>query len=252
MMRLNDILRYVPRTHGEHGVDATIHGLLKDSYELHEAYSNPPGGSWAELDIIQPNTGSLFRWDHIPRVAREAKRPDSIVQYNEDVVMNILLIESKKQRTDYYEDMKKLMIQYFTGSNGFNGLKNRPAWHNKPRGSEEWIFMLDDRFNDERYWFQNINDSHVNFFAGFSYALTPEHYSHLSEVNFDEIKRSQEDLLNSDNIDIIIGMGWYDQFHYPFTIITYDDGFERTSFGKILNDTFFSIDYNHLFDRART
>lgn len=234
MISLDEILSYLPIQHGEHGVDASIHMLIHKQASLHEAFSNPPGASWAQFDIIRPMTNEIYRWDHMPRVP-EAKRPDWVIQLNEKEVMNFLLIESKPRISDIYDDMGKLLIQFFTGSPNFLGLRKRPAWHRKPIEGNEWKFISPEEKDDIRFWFREYEDKLIRFWPGFAFALEPEYYPQPETLDRKAILGNIRKLLTPiNNLKVIIAVGWCGKYHTPFIISDYSDDFKDTKFASEL------------------
>jgi len=230
MIDLDDILQYVPSQHGEHGVDSVIHRLCNKNNSMHESYCNPPGASWAEIRIKHPS-GKLYHWDHIPRAPEKAKRPDSIIQYNENNEIHLLSIESKEKITDAYPDMNELLKNFFTGSKKFDGLFNRPAWHyNTANSTPSYI-----QNSKEQYWLKDYKQRFV--YSGFAFSFEPEYYADIS--NFDDSKWNKMMVEKIKHIDlgVIIGVGWHGINHLPFTRIVANDKFAVTNFYKILNST---------------
>jgi hypothetical protein len=235
MVELADILRYLPKQHGEHGVDATLHMLARKQNSIHEVFRNPPGGSWTHFDIIRPTTGEVYRWDHMPRLP-EAKRPDWVLQFNENRTVNFLLIESKPSFSDVYDNMGKLLIQFFSGSRNFLGLRNRPAWHRKQRAQDEWTFITPKDDQTTRFWLKQYDDNQLKFWSGFAFALDPEYYQDTGDLDKAAILSRMGTLLGSRNdLEVIIGVGWTGEFHTPFVIRDYSENFRRTKFASELD-----------------
>ena len=236
MVKLDRLLGYLPSKHGEHGVDATIHMLSRRQSIINEVFCNPPGGSWSKFDILRPESSEIYRWDHIPRVPPKAKRPDSILQFNQGRDIHLALLESKKSFSDFYPGMGILLKQYFTGSSNYIGLRDRPAWHRRHISSEKWSFIPPDEDENIRYWFKNHDRSSVHFWSGFAFALSPEYYADEEDIDIIEIKNDMEGLLQSQtNLHIIIAVGWRGKYHYPFMLRVYSEVFEMTEFAHNLD-----------------
>jgi len=233
MISLDELQKYVPSQHGEHGVDSVIHRLCDKSSKLYESYCNPPGASWAEIKIIHPATGKIYSWDHIPRKPSKAKRPDSIIQYNENHIINLLSIESKQKISDKYANMNNLLKNFFTGNSKFNGLFNRPTQHRKDSRNKNSQFLGCNN-NSETNWIKNYDRSKINLYSGFAFAFEPEFYSKLT--NFQETSwiSQMKKLIQQNDLDIIIGVGWYGETHIPFTRIISSDTFSQTNFGNVI------------------
>lgn len=236
MTKLDILLGYLPSKHGEHGVDATIHMLSRRQSRIHEVFCNPPGGSWSKFDILKPESTEIYRWDHMPRVPPEAKRPDTILQFNRGRDIHLLLLESKRSFSDFYPQMGILLKQYFTGSRNFIGLKDRPAWHRREISSEEWTFIPPDADENIRYWFKNYDRSLVHFWSGFAFAISPEYYADEKKIDVNEIADDMERLLQSQkDLHVTIAVGWRGPYHCPFVLRIYSKAFEETEFARILD-----------------
>jgi len=202
---------------------------------LHEVFSNTPGGSWTLFDIIRPSTGDVYRWDHMPMVP-EAKRPDWVLQFDEGKVMSFLTIESKQNLQDFYPEMGELLTQFFTSTKEFLGIRNRPAWHKKDRGSDGWKFIPPEEDETIRFWFKKYDDPLVKFWAGFAFALNPEHYERTDSVDKDKLLDSMTNLLiRNKDIAVVIAVGWKERYHLPFVLRVYSEDFEKTRFATELD-----------------
>jgi hypothetical protein len=230
MISINELLKYYPRKHGEHGVDSTLHMLAAKQKIVHEVFINPPGASWSQADIIRPRRNEIYRWDHMPRVT-EAKRPNWVLQFNEDNKMNFLLVESKQSINDLYENMGKTLIQFFISSKSSLGLRYRPAWHRKKIDDPIWTFISPEDDDEIRFWFKKYDDKNIFFWPGFAFALTPEYYQTNDKIKREEIRSKCSDILKSrKDLKIVIGVGWSGPHHFPFAIADYSDDFKDTSF----------------------
>lgn len=237
MTTLEDILSYTPNQHGEHGVDATLHRLAKKYGRIHEVFSNPPGGSWTCFDILRPQTGQIFRWDHIPRVPADAKRPDLVLQFNEGSKMNFLVIESKPSITDVYSKMGKLLTQFFTGSSRYLGLKDRPAWHFKRLEDPSWTFISPEDDEDLRFWFKKYDRQLINFWTGFAFAIAPEYFERIEELNVNLLQgKLDKVIVKNRDLNVVILVGWVGEHHVPFILRSYSDDFKFTRLASELNN----------------
>jgi len=231
MIKLTNLLNYLPTAHGEHGVDAFLHGLAKEQGSLHEVFSNPPGGSWTQFDILQPNSGLVFRWDHMPRVST-AKRPDFVVQKNLDGVINLLSVESKRYITQVEREIAKRLTQYFTAR---SGIKNKPAWHFKKIGDSEWKIIPPDKDSKQSYWFRDYDDKKINFWSGFAYGLSPEHYGNIKEFSVKNELAQQASLIKREGLNFVIGIGWQGKYHMPFAVWSMSGVFSENPLGTLLS-----------------
>jgi hypothetical protein len=251
MISLRSLFSYLPDSHGEHGVDATLHMLCSSGGPLHEVFSNPPGGSWTQFDLIRPETENIYRWDHIPRAPTHmVKRPDLVLQLNRSTHMNLLSVESKLAASAAESDMAARLTRYFLGARGFTGLKERPAWHRLRGGTAEpevvegimptphrWHVIPPDAPEEERFWFRDYPSDHVSFWSGFAYALNPETYSSVDAVRRDLVVWQIEQMLQTrPGLDVIIAVGWAGEYHKPFIVRRYSERFSETEMARGLDD----------------
>ena len=222
------ILEYLPTIHGEHGVDSVIHRSVEKNSQLYECYSNPPGASWAEIIIQNPTTSEYYSWDHIPREPNCAKRPDAIIQFNEDREMNLLAIESKEKISNIYDDIDQLLKNFFVGSTNFNGLFSRPTRNRKNPITEKLEYVGNDDAIDT-YWVQNIQDT-IKIHSGFAFGFQPEFYENKKSFDEKDWKKKMKEIRDGYSLDIIIGIEWHGLQHMPFTEIVVSDVFSQTQF----------------------
>ncbi len=225
MIDIDTLKKYVPKIHGEHGVDSVIHRKINKSNKLYEAYSNPPGASWASIQIHHPEEDAIFTWDHIPRDPDCAKRPDSIIQYNDGKEINILSLESKEKFSNAYNDMNDLLKKFFIGSDNFNGLFNRPFAHKLFKGMDSKYIGNNDEI---AYWIKNYKNKKM--FSGFAFAFQPELYEKFSDFDTAQWKIKMNNLASEKDLDIVIGVGWRYEIHEPFTVIVTNVDFAKTNF----------------------
>jgi hypothetical protein len=222
-MKIDKILEYVPTDHGEHGVDSVIHRSILKKTDLYEAYSNPPGASWAEIIIQNPTSKEFFSWDHIPREPKCAKRPDAIIQYNEKNISNLLILESKGKILDIYKNIDKLLKEFFKGNANFNGLFNRPTQHRKNPKTEKWEFIGNNTSIDT-HWIQ------INLYSGFAFGFQPEFYDKIESFDKEKWEGKMEKLKDEHSLDVVIGIGWHGIQHTPFVNIVASENFSQTEF----------------------
>jgi hypothetical protein len=241
MISLWKILEYVPKQHGEHGVDATLHMLARNQSVLHEVFGNTPGGSWTQFDIIRPSSNEVYRWDHMPRIP-EAKRPDWVLQHNEGNKLNFLVTESKQKIGDAYPDMGSLLLQFFNQTRGFLGIRRRPAWHRKEiqdngdRIDNTWMFIPPEEDEATRYWFRDYDDNLLTYWTGFEFALDPEYYEEMQLVDKERVLGRIDELLRRrKDIQVAIAVGWAGKFHMPFVVRSYTNDFAKTGFSTALD-----------------
>lgn len=232
MTNLDTLLNYLPTSHGEHGVDAFLHELVQRQDSLHEVFSNPPGGSWTQFDILQPNSSLIFRWDHMPRVST-AKRPDFVVQKNIGAEMNFLSVESKRYITQVEDKISARLIQYFTEK---SGIKNKPAWHFKEVNSEDWKVIPPNGDDKQSYWLRDYDKERISFWSGFAYGLVPEHYESIKEIQIQNELEKQTALIKKEGLDFVIAIGWQGKHHFPFAIWSMSQPLSENTLGKQLQE----------------
>jgi len=165
----------------------------------------------------------------MPRVP-EAKRPDLVLQSNEGKEMNFILLESKQKISDAYDRMGTSLMEFFTGSHDYLGLKSRPAWHRRRLNDERWRLITPDDNEDLRYWFRSYPESLVPYWPGFAFAADPEHLDNIRSLNTGRIMTQHAELLRSHpDLHIVILIGWHGDRHEPFAVRTYSDEFGETN-----------------------
>jgi len=223
---LSSLRDFTPERHGEQGVDASIHGVVEDSDEIHEVFCNPPGGSWTEFDIIHPTNDFISRWDHIPRRPPRVKRPDQVFQYNDGGILTLLTIESKYELSDLTSDIGDRLIGYFEGHDNYTGLRQRPCWHQKtPHG--KWNVIPEEASEDQRYWFRDYPD--VKYLSGFMFANSP-----LNLRDRDEIDEALEQVLSNSDVHVAISVSWTPENQYPLLYMKGDSEFRTTAISTVL------------------
>ena len=247
MIAISDLLTYVPTSHGEHGVDATLHALCIGGGPLHIVFANPPGGSWTQFDLLRPETNSLYRWDHIPRApSASVKRPDLVLQANQAKRIDLLSLESKLSVWAIEEELGGRLTRYFTGIGEFKGIKQRPAWHSirtsetSPEVTEgvtptsnEWNVLPPDAAIQERFWFRDYPQDLIRFWSGFAYALTPEIYVDYRQVDTRGLAQQHKELFQTHkDLDLIVAIGWVGSSRDPFLISSYSESFAATEMAK--------------------
>jgi hypothetical protein len=233
MTSIESLLRYVPSLHGEHGVDATLHMLVRNQEHLHEVLCNPPDASWGRLEITRPRTDEIYLWDHVPRVP-PAKRPDSVIEFVEDIDIHFLLTESKQHIGDIYPKMGILLKQFFTGAVGYVGILDRPAWHRRHQQSEEWE-VLPPEADDVRYWLKRYPRSLIHFWTAFAFALEPEHSANESRSIDAETLAEMEAIVKRAGLDAVIAVRWFGVQHTPRVFSVYSPEFRKSRFSSRLD-----------------
>lgn len=233
-MNFDKLLKYVPSSHGEHGVDSVIHRMIRKSNESYESYCNPPGASWAQIVIKDPLSNTYYSWDQIPRVPKCAKRPDSIIQYTGDQNIHLLAIESKQKSSDEYPDMSQTLKNFFIGTGKYAGLFKRPAWHFSLDDGKSWTFIDSER---QRYWINN-DSRKIFLYTGFAYAFNPEYYNDLRTFMRNKFDKELKSLLDTTQVDFVIGIGWHGENHTPFIMHACSNEFSRTKFAIALKKIF--------------
>jgi hypothetical protein len=227
MSNVIEILReYLPTRHGEQGVDATIHGAVKESTEIHEVFCNPPGGSWTEFDIIHPSDRATYRWDHIPRRPPRVKRPDQVFQHLSEDGVALLTIESKYDANDLTADIGSRLTGYFEGHENYTGLRERPCWHRK-RPEGKWKVLPPTTSDSERYWFRDHPD--VDYWTGFMFANSP-----TDLMDEERIRESLDDTIANSDVDVALNVSWMGEHQIPVLFGMPNEAFSKTEFWSAL------------------
>lgn len=236
MIDTDKILKYVPTSHGEHGVNSVIHrSILKNNF-IKEVYSNPPGASWAQAIIQNPLSKEYFAWDHIPRNQTCAKRPDAVFQYNHNDHIELLILESKENILGIEKNINEHLKDFFKGNEKFNGLFNRPTQLRKNLKNNEWEYIGNNKKLDE-YWIKKATDR-ISLYSAFAFGFDPEYYK--NEKSFDNKlwRKRMMKLRDNYSLDLIIGVGWTKTQHIPFVKIIPNNIFCETQFYSCLKSIF--------------
>lgn len=209
-MSLEQARAYLPENHGEQGVDASVRGLLLESDSVHEVFCNPPSGSWTNFDIIDPREDMMFRWDHIPRVPSGVKRPDQVFQILDSNKIELLIIESKYSHRKLSESIGEQLVGYLNGidtsdDDGFHGLRERPAWHQRSLESDSWSVIPESESDDVRYWYRDYDE--CTFSSGFAFACV--------DGSASKIEEQLDTVLSDSDIDIGLCVTWSNDYQYP-------------------------------------
>ena len=107
VMQIRDVIN-------ENDVDTIIHLLfsLLDNGKVFEGMSNPPGGDWSGISIIDESLE--LRWLSLPRVSKEdSKRPDHVFQLFVNETQSIILaVESKEKANRLENNIGKRLINF--------------------------------------------------------------------------------------------------------------------------------------------
>jgi len=226
---IDKLREFMPKRHGEQGVDAAIHGAIEESTEVHEVFCNPPGGSWTEFNIIHPSDGEISRWDHIPRRPPRVKRPDQVFQYLDGDTLVLLTIESKYDAGDLTSDIGSRLVGYFEGHENYTGLRERPCWHKRDsRGN--WKVVSEESPEEQRYWFRDYPD--VEYWSGFMFANSP-----LNLTDEDEINAELDSTLSDSDVDVALSVSWVEEHQYPLLYAKGTDEFKKSAMSTALQES---------------
>lgn len=168
-----------PKKMGENDIDTVIHMIFKDINYVFESFTNPPGGDWSGVSII--DNQYEYRWTSLNRKPKNVKRPDHIFQINYD---ELLVIESKERYSILIDKEKNVgpkMIAFLS-----NLLFKRPINAKKKHGEKEYSGT------DE-----NINTSYFNFLSAVAFYVKND-----SEIS----KESCSKLATNCDVDLIFGI----------------------------------------------
>ena len=234
-MRIDNLQNYTPARHGEQGVDATLHTIIKESKNLSEVFCNPPGGSWTEFDICNPSKDKKFRWDHIPRQPSGVKRPDQVIQHCDNDFIEMLSVESKYDKSDLKPDIGQELDDYLTGNSEFPGLIIGPAWHKQKNESEGWEVIPEDGSDAVRYWLRDY--SAIETWTGFAFANISSQSDQPFKQNTEEIRTDMEAALSESDIDVVFTVSWTPERGFPKLYMMQTDEFKSSPVGIALSQS---------------
>jgi hypothetical protein len=240
LININDILNYFPTEHGEHGVDSVLHSIVKQDSSFDDSYGNPPGGAWSQIIIKKPSD-RFYIWDNIPREPKKAKRPDLIIQFNDKKTINLLIIESKKKEKDIYNNIHKLLKNFFKGSkNNYAGLFASPSNITINVKTKKMTYMNNVKNKKfDPFW---IKKSKVQLFTGFAFAFKPEVYTKKEDFDSKSYGKIMDNMCKKHNLDVVIGVGWEGKQHFPFVSYSCSNKFKKTVFYSKFKSTFSSLE----------
>lgn len=168
-----------PKKMGENDIDTVIHMIFKDIKYVFESFTNPPGGDWSGISIIDDQYE--YRWTSLNREPQNVKRPDHIFQIKSDELLVIESKESYSKLIDKEENVGPKMIAFLS-----NLLFKRPINAKKKHGEKEYSGT------DE-----NINTSYFNFLSAVAFYVKND-----SEIS----KESCSKLATNCDVDLVFGI----------------------------------------------
>ena len=168
-----------PERIGENDIDTVIHMIFKDIKYVFESFTNPPGGDWSGISIIDDQYE--YRWTSLNREPKDVKRPDHIFQIKSD---ELLVIESKERYSTLINKEKNVgpkMIAFLS-----NLLFQRPINAKKKHGEKEYSGTE-----------EKINTSYFNFLSAVAFYVKND-----SEVS----KESCSKLATNCDVDLVFGI----------------------------------------------
>ena len=168
-----------PERIGENDIDTVIHMIFKDINYVFESFTNPPGGDWSGISIIDEQYE--YRWTSLNREPKNVKRPDHIFQIKSD---KLLVIESKEGYStliDKEENVGSKMIAFLRDL-----LFERPINAKKKHGEKEYSGT------DEK-----IDTSYFNFLSAVAFYVKND-----SEIT----KESCSKLATNCDVDLVFGI----------------------------------------------
>lgn len=168
-----------PKKMGENDIDTVIHMIFKDIKYVFESFTNPPGGDWSGISII--DNQYEYRWTSLNREPKNVKRPDHIFQINYD---ELLVIESKERYSILIDKEKNVgpkMIAFLR-----NLLFKRPINAKKKHGEKEYSGTN-----------KKINTSYFNFLSAVAFYVKND-----SEIS----KESCSKLATNCDVDLVFGI----------------------------------------------
>ena len=153
--------------------------IFKDIKYVFESFTNPPGGDWSGVSII--DNQYEYRWTSLNRKPKNVKRPDHIFQIESD---KLLVIESKERYSTLIKDEKSVgprMIAFLTDL-----LFKRPINAKKKNG--EKVYSGTD---------EKIDTSYFNILSAVAFYVKND-----SEIS----KESCSKLATNCDVDLIFGI----------------------------------------------
>ena len=164
-MRISEALQWQPDQVSEDHIGNLLIRLLTPP-RWSRAYYNPPSGSW-KLIILRKGEYE-YRQVGPKRGVKTIKRPDLALQ---DLACptnpRLFLIEAKKARRDWDQDLPKLMKAFFVGADdgSWGGLGALPFFHRRLLGMP---YERLSKNHPDCYW---LKSAKMEFFFGFAYSL---------------------------------------------------------------------------------
>lgn len=119
----------------EHDTDCAIHQIMsaKEDMGIFECFCNPPGGDWSGITYFRD--GDEYKWTSLPRVSKQSKRPDHIIQVNKASKSHFIVIESKGHGRDLENNIGNRLKDYISSL-----LDSEPTAY-EGKGTGSWSFF---------------------------------------------------------------------------------------------------------------
>lgn len=222
----SNLLDEIPE-HGEHEVDFLLHRIFQNKKNIYDIYSNPPGATWSKLKIVHPYTKDEYIWPNIERDPGDKfVKPDSIIQFIEGKKIQLLTIESKEKESAAKLDMAAKMEQFFARKLDPIGMYNKPTLFVHRKNQTE-VKEVPKREQD---WFKKWKEKQI--FTGFAFCY-PEKFSDCGNI---KLSKELSFAGNMKNFDVLFGFGWCGKDQEPFVVLRLTAKFEKTAFGKRIQE----------------
>ncbi len=151
-----------PIKFNENDIDTAIHLTFQANGYMFESLCNPPGGDWSGISLIDINSNE-HRWLSLPRVSKDAKRPDHIFQISYSKKNYLLIIESKENINGLINDQENLgdgLIKYVSDLIKYPSSAIKKVDSNWERNTNEITFSqsYDDIFSVAAFMFNNLDE----------------------------------------------------------------------------------------------
>ena len=152
----------IPIKFNENDIDTAIHLTFQANKYIFESLCNPPGGDWSGISLIDTNFNE-HRWLSLPRVSKDAKRPDHIFQISYSKKNYLLIIESKENINGLINDQENLgngLIKYVSDLINYPSSAIKDVDSNWSRNTNETVFnqSYNDIFSVAAFMFTNSNE----------------------------------------------------------------------------------------------
>lgn len=198
----------VPIKFNENDIDTAIHLTFSANSKVFESLCNPPGGDWSGISLLD-NDDNEHRWMSLPRVSKDAKRPDHIFQISHNSGKYLVIIESKENLnglTNDQDELGKGLIKYLKDLVQYpaSAIKTAEAGWNRNSSELKFNQHFNDTYSVAAFMISTVSQLYdakerlkVNLLIGFD---TQKH--ELTTVAVDEKGKELSELVNRIGIEL--------------------------------------------------